>query len=183
LAAIPDQGTWSFEIEFVDASKPKVTQLHRTLSRAPTLGELRKTVFADLTSKARANLVKDTNAGGYVFGPNENVQLGGNNDGDFWTVPAEAAAPTKIKIYGRAPTVNNVPGNPFDDAANVLASARTTTIYCSPQSGADKHCDATVAVGKSGTFAQGARGTDLQLNANLPGNATRSKHFSFYVSK
>jgi len=182
LAAIPDQGTWTFKIEFVDSSKAAVTQLHRTLSRAPTLGELRKTAFANLSSNSRASLVKNTkDAGAYVFAQNEYAQLGGGSDGDFWTVPEGAAAPIKIKIYGRAPAVNNVPGNSFDDASTVLASARTTTIYCSPQSGVDKHCDATVAVGKSGTFAQGARGTDLQLNANLPGNATRSKHFAFNV--
>ena len=181
LAAIPDQGTWTFEIEFVDASKPKVTQLHRTLSRAPTLGELRKTVFAELTSKAKADLVKNTNyAGAYVFAQNENAQLGGVSDGDFWTVPTEAAAPTKIKIYGRGPTVNNVPGNPFDDAANVLASARSTQIKCSRLTNADAHCDASVAVSASGFYATGARATDLQLNANLPGNSTRSKHFAFY---
>ncbi len=181
LAAIPDQGTWKFEIEFADASKPNVTQLHRTLSRAPTLGELRKTKFADLTSKARADLVKDTkDAGAYVFAQNEYAEFGGGIDGDFWTVPDGAAAPTNIRIYGRAPTVNLVRGNQFDDAANVLTSARSTQIKCSRLSAADLHCDANVAVGASGFYAAGASATDLQLHANLSGNSTRSKHFAFY---
>jgi len=180
LVSIPGQGTWKFEIEFADANKPKVTQMHRTLSRAPTLGELRKTVFADLTSKARADLVKDTkDAGGYVFAQNENVQLGGIND-DFWTVPDGAVAPTNIKIYGRAPTVNSVRGNQFDDAATVLASARSAVINCSRLSNDDKHCESSVVVGASGSYAAGASATNLQLHANLPGNSTRSKHFAFY---
>ena len=178
LVAIPDQGTWKFEIELTDGSK--VTQLQRTLSRAPTLGELRKIVFADLTSKARTDLVKDTkDAGGYVFAQNENVQLGGNND-DFWTVPDGAAAPTNIKIYGRAPTVNSVRGNQFDDATTVLASARSALIKCRRLSNADNHCENNVAVGASGFYAAGASATDLQLHANLSGNSTRSKHFAFY---
>ena len=181
LAAIPDQGTWKFEIEFADASKPKVTQMHRTLSRAPTLGELRKTKFADLTSKARADLVKDTkDAGAYVFAQNKYAEFGSGIDGDFWTVPDGAAAPTNIRIYGRAPTLNPVRGNQFDDTANVLTSARSALIKCSRLSIDDKHCDANVAVGASGFYAAGARGTDLQLHANLPGNSTRSKHFAFY---
>ena len=181
LAAIPDQGTWKFEIEFADASKPKVTQMHRTLSRAPTLGELRKTKFADLTSKARADLVKDTkDAGAYVFAQNKYAEFGSGIDGDFWTVPDGAAAPTNIRIYGRAPTLNPVRGNQFDDTANVLTSARSAQIKCSPLSAADLHCDAGVAVGSSGSYAAGTTATDLQLHANLPGNSTRSKHFAFY---
>ena len=181
LVSIPDQGTWKFEIEFADASKPKVTQLHRTLSRAPTLGELRKTVFADLTSKARTDLVKNTkDVGAYVFTQHEYAQLGGGSDGDFWTVPGGAAAPTNIKIYGRAPTVGSVSGNQFDDATTVLASARSALIKCSRLSNADNHCENNVTVGASGFYAAGASATDLQLHANLPGNSTRSKHFAFY---
>jgi hypothetical protein len=180
LAAIPDQGTWKFEIEFADANKPKVTQMHRTLSRAPTLGELRKTVFADLTSSAKADVVSNTKAAGaYVFGQNDYVQLGGNPD-DFWTVPNGAVAPTNIRIFGRAPTVNQVRGNQFDDAATVLASARSALIKCSRLSIDDKHCESSVLVGASGFYATGASATDLQLHANLPGNSTRSKHFAFY---
>ena len=178
LVAIPDQGTWKFDIELTDGTK--VTQMHRTLSRAPALGELRKTVFADLTSKARADLVNDTkDAGGYVFAQNENVQLGSIND-DFWTVPNGAVAPTNIRIFGRAPTVNQVRGNQFDDAANVLTSARSAVINCSRLSNDDLHCASAVAVGASGFYAAGASATDLQLHANLPGNSTRSKHFAFY---
>ena len=181
LAAIPDQGTWTFKIEFADSTKAAVTQLHRTLSRAPTLGELRKTVFADLTSKAKTDVVSDTKASGaYVFGSGEDADLSFADGADYWTVPDGAIAPTNIKIYGRAPTVNNVLGNPFDDATNVLTSARSTLIKCSRLSVSDTHCSADVAVGKSGFYAAGARATDLQLNANLPGNATRSKHLAFY---
>lgn len=180
LAAIPDQGTWSFKIEFADNRAP-VTQLHRTLSRAPTLSELRKTVFADLSNKARADLINNTKAAGaYVFGPNEYGQLGGGNDGDYWTVPAGAAAPTSIKISGRAPSVGSASGNAFDDASTVLASARSAQIKCSRLSAADLHCDAAVAVGASGYYAAGTRVSDLQLNAFLPQNLTRSKHIAAY---
>jgi hypothetical protein len=179
LVSIPDQGTWKFEIELTDGTK--VTQSHRTLSRAPTLGELRKTVFADLTSKAKANLVADTNTyGGYVFAAGKNMDLSDNGAGDYWTVPEGALAPTNIRIFGRAPTVDSKPGNQFDDAATVLASARSALIKCSRLSIDDKHCDANVDVGKSGFYATGASATVLQLHANLPGNSTRSKHFAFY---
>ena len=181
LVAIPDQGNWTFEIEFVDASKPKVTQMHRTLSRAPTLGELRKTVFADLTSKAKASLVEDTKTNGaYVFASGKNMDLPDIDEAGYWTVPDGATAPTNIKIYGRAPTVNNARGNSFDDATNVLASARSAQIKCSRLSNADNHCESSVVVGASGFYAAGASATDLQLHANLPGNSTRSKHFAFY---
>ena len=181
LAAIPDQGTWTFKIEFADSTKAAVTQLHRTLSRAPTLGELRKTVFADLTSKAKTDVVSDTKASGaYVFGSREDADLSFADGADYWTVPSGAAAPTNIKIYGRAPTDNNALDNSFDDATNVLASARSAQIKCSRLSNADNHCESSVVVGASGFYAAGARATDLQLNANLPGNVTRSKHFALY---
>lgn len=181
LAAIPDQGTWAFEIEFADASKPKVTQMHRTLSRAPTLGELRKTVFADLTSKAKASVVADTKtSGAYVFASGQYAEISDTGGADFWAVPAGAAAPTNIRIYGRAPTLKDVRGNQFDDTTTVLASARSAQIKCSRLSAADLHCDAGVAVGASGFYAAGALATDLQLHAFLPNNSTRSKHFAFY---
>ena len=181
LAAIPDQGTWTFKIEFADSTKAAVTQLHRTLSRAPTLGELRKTVFADLTSKAKTDVVSDTKASGaYVFGSGEHADLSFADGADYWTVPSGAAAPTNIKIYGRAPTDNNALDNSFDDATNVLASARSAQIKCSRLSNADNHCESSVVVGASGFYAAGASATDLQLNANLPGNVTRSKHFALY---
>ena len=179
LAAIPDQGTWKFEIELTDGTK--VTQLHRTLSRAPTLGELRKTVFADLTSKAKASLVEDTKTNGaYVFASGKNMDLSDIDGAGYWTVPDGAAVPNNIKIYGRAPTDNNARDNSFDDATNVLASARSAQIKCSRLSNADNHCESSVVVGASGFYAAGARATDLQLNANLPGNVTRSKHFALY---
>jgi len=179
LAAIPDQGTWKFEIELTDGTK--VTQLHRTLSRAPTLGELRKTVFADLTSSAKASLVADTKTNGaYVFASGKNMDLSFADSAAYWTVPDGAAAPTNIKIYGRAPTLNTVRGNQFDDATNVLTSARSAQIKCSRLTDVDTHCATSVVVGQSGFYAAETRVTDLQLNANLPGNLSRSKHFSLY---
>jgi hypothetical protein len=145
------------------------------------LGELRKTVFADLTSKAKTDVVSDTKASGaYVFGSGEDADLSFADGVDYWTVPDGATAPTNIKIYGSAPTVNNLLGNQFDDAINVLTSARSTLIKCSRLSVSDTHCNADVAIGKSGFYVAGARATDLQLNANLPGNLSRSKHFAFY---
>jgi len=181
LAAIPDQGTWTFKIEFADSNKAAVTQLHRTLSRAPTLGELRKTVFADLTSSAKASLVADTKTNGaYVFASGKNMDLSFADSAAYWTVPDGAAAPTNIKIYGRAPTVNSVLGNQFDDATNVLTSARSTLIKCSRLTDADTHCATGVVVGQSGFYAAETRVTYLQLNANLPGNLSRSKHFALY---
>ena len=180
LAAIPDQGTWTFKIEFAD-NRAAVTQLHRTLSRAPTLGELRKTVFADLTSSAKANLVADTKTNGaYVFASGKNMDLSFADGAAYWAVPGGTAAPTNIKIFGRAPTGANAPDNVFDDATNVLASARSAQIKCSRLSVSDTHCNADVAIGKSGFYVAGARATDLQLNANLPGNLSRSKHFALY---
>ena len=181
LAAIPDQGTWTFKIEFADSNKAAVTQLHRTLSRAPTLGELRKTVFADLTSKAKASLVADTKTyGGYVFASGKNMDLSFADGAAYWAVPGGTAAPTNIKIFGRAPTGENASVNIFDDATNVLASARSTQIKCSRLSNTDTHCATSVVVGQSGFYAAETRVTDLQLNANLPGNLSRSKHFALY---
>jgi hypothetical protein len=142
---------------------------------------LRKTVFADLTSSAKASLVADTKTNGaYVFASGKNMDLSFADSAAYWTVPDGAAAPTNIKIYGRAPTVSDVRGNQFDDATNVLTSARSTLIKCSRLTAADTHCANSVVVGQSGFYATGTLGTDLQLNANLPGNLSRSKHFAFY---
>lgn len=173
IAAIPDQGTWTFEITLADGTV--VTQKSRTIARAPTLAEVRKTKFVELTAAQKTDVTSNTGNGYYLFS-DATKQVVVNPGSDAWSVPVGAFAPTAIQVFGNL----GVSGSTFNDSVTVASSARTVTIPCSRQSNSDAHCAASVSVGGSGNFAAGTRVTELQLNANTP-RGTVSKHNAFYT--
>lgn len=140
IAAIPNQGTWKFEIYTVAA--PTViaaTEYRRTTSRAPTMAEAKLVVWPKLTTAARADMKANTTNGGFGFTTNSVGNASGPGNTNLWEVPTGAWAPTSLKFYGRD-WANNAT---FDDEATFGTATRKTTVYCSDQDGtgtADIHC-------------------------------------------
>lgn len=182
IAAIPNQGSWKFEIYL--ASNPSsiaTTQWARTIARAPTIAELRKLKFAALTSTQRTEILTNTaSTHWYVMDGTGIADISDSNGNNAWTVPDGALAPTKATIYGNAPYTNSTWGNSFNDFTTFLGTTRKASISCSRQSNSDAHCAAGVSVGSTGNYASGTRITELQLNASSP-LLDASKHIAFYL--
>lgn len=182
IAAIPNQGSWKFEIYL--ASNPTAiaaTQWARTISRAPTIAELRKLKFATLTSTQRTEILTNTaTTHWYLMDGTGIADISDVNGNNAWAVPDGALAPTKATIYGNAPYTNNAWGNSFNDFTTFLGTTRKTSISCSRQSNSDAHCANSVNVGSTGNYASGTRITELQLNAPSP-LLDASKHIAFYL--
>ncbi len=177
LAQIPDQGTWLFEIEL--KSGETFTQKHRTLSRAPTLADVKNMPFVSLTKGAKEDLQTNSQSAGTLLVSRPTVfNFGRDNGADAWETPSGALAPTTATLFGNAPVPSGggTFGNSFNDSIAFPASYRKVSIPCSTQSNADLHCDSSVP----GHFAQGSRITEFQLNAPAARSVTRSKHFVLY---
>ena len=159
IRSIPDQGVWTVEWEHADPGKPNVTQHYRTISRAPTLGELRRTPLVQFSPAFKDDLLarSDVQANrGLEFAdpsaesPNvANVALAGG--GDAWIVPDGATAPTRVNVYGRTPWPENAS---FNNGVSLAAGARSAVVRCSAQSAGDTHCDDTTGTPQ---FAAGSR--------------------------
>lgn len=183
IAGIPNQGTWTFDIYLAgnNSSTPDVIQKARTVSRAPTIAELRKLKFAALTASQRTEITSNTSTTHwYVMNGTGIAEITDGSGNNAWTVPDGALPPTKATVYGNAPQTGGNWGNSFNDFTTFLGTTRKTSISCSRQSNADAHCVNTVAVGSSGNYANGTRITELQLNASSPLIDT-SKHIAFYL--
>ena len=163
IRAIPDQGVWTIEWQHADPALPNVTQVYRTISRAPTLGELRQTPLVRFTPAFKADLVArndvQTNAG-LKF---ENVSADASNvasiaaagGGDAWIVPDAATAPLSVNVFGWSPQ-----GARFNDGATLAAGQRSAIVKCSIQSADDTHCDASTGTLQ---FAAGSRLWSIEL--------------------
>jgi hypothetical protein len=174
ISAIPEQTVWSFEFSFASGAAP-VTQNYKTISRAPTLAEAAQTVFATVVDKPGLAAATAANFG-RVFGPASAgspnvVDLSSASNGDFWTVPAGAFAPTFVTVGGFSST--NVG---FDDGISVRASARKAIINCSKQSNSDNHCDATLTT----QYANGTKSTAVELFSVSPRFVENSKLNALY---
>lgn len=162
IAQLNDQGLWTFEFFFTDTSKANVIQRSRTLARPHTVAEVRQLSFASFMPDLLADLVAESAATGSIrFAVPEVAEIG-DASSPGWAVPALAVAPSSVGLFGRAPfgsTTAGVSGNRYDDFANVSATARYTTVFCSPQTASDKHCDA----GSPGSYAAGSTVNMLEL--------------------
>lgn len=172
IRAIPEQGVWTLEFVHADTAIANVTQKYRTVSRAATLAELAATPLPQLTDTAKAEMRTESSATGRItFGaptpsdPNI-ADLSTEGGGDFWVVPALAQAPTSVTIFGASPT-----GVPFDDGANVAASARKAVINCSRLGNADTHCDSAQPT----HYAENTTVNSIQLFATTPRMAGLAK--------
>ncbi|RZL65229.1 MAG: carboxypeptidase regulatory-like domain-containing protein [Variovorax sp.] len=147
IVALKDQSVWTLEFFHVNPNTPNEVQRYRTLSRAQTIGEIRNAAFVQLTPATRADLISATASdqfGAYVFeAPSANdpnvVDFSAPGGLDAWSVPVGALAPTNLNAYGRGP--NN--GARFNDGTGVPSKARKATVYCSPQTQGDLHCDSS----------------------------------------
>jgi hypothetical protein len=175
IAAIPDQGTWTFDITLADGVT-HVIQKNRTTARAPTLAEVRKVIFPVLTTAQKADATSSTTSGYYLFSNATSLVNLGSTTTDAWTVPAGALAPTKVQVFGNL----GIAGSGFNDLTNVTPLARKAVVYCGRQSTADVHCASDVTVNGTGFYASGTRITEVQLNAATP-RGSISKHNAFYT--
>lgn len=166
IRAIPDQGVWTVEWEHANPETPKVTQHYRTISRAPTLGELRQTPLPQFSvafkDELRARSDVQANKG-LVYAdvsaeaPNvATVAVAGG--GDAWLVPDGATAPVRVSAYGwtRWPESAN-----FNNGVSLVAGQRSAVVKCSAQSAGDTHCDDTTGTPQ---FAAGSRLWSFQLS-------------------
>ena len=173
IRAIPDQSVWKIEWTHADAALANVVQTYRTVSRAPTLAEVRAARFTQLAPDFKAELLANTaiaSNGAYVFGaPLAAIRVGTDAGGDGWSVADGALAPTSITAYG-----SSVGGVSFNDTASVATSDRKALVACSSQSAADLHCSAASA------FAAGTRVTALDGSARSLRQVEFQKQVNLY---
>ena len=170
IAALGNQGIWTMEFFHADPAKANVTQTHRPLSRALTIGELRRQPMVRLSEALRAALVaRSASNDGIKFGApagtNANVlDIRAPDGGDGWVVPDGALAPNSLTDYGYAPSSSVVPdqvGARFNDGVSLRSTQRAATISCSRQTLGDLHCDASSPT----QYAAGALVNAVQLRA------------------
>lgn len=146
LAAIPDQGTWKFDLytNWNDTT-PVGTTYRRTLRRAPTLAEITLALpsWPSLTTDMRAQITASSaTTGGMAlsFDAVGKYNVATSTGGAAWQIPNNAKwAPKSVRLYGKD-SLNANAG--FDDGVDVYSSWRKATIGCS-SSGSDLHCDGT----------------------------------------
>lgn len=186
IRAYPEQGIWTFEFFHVDTTQANVVQRSRTIARAATLEEGAVLTLAQMTEAAKAELRGRSAATGRItFGPpsatTPNVaDLSTAGGGDFWTVPAGAAAPSRIIVFGLGPDPDGMgpltrPG--YDDAVDVAANTRKVVVTCSRASAADNHCDSSTGVTQ---YAQNTTFTNVQLFSSTPRLAGAGKMYALY---
>lgn len=168
LGAIPDQGVWRFEFFRADGNRPNIVQHARTLTRAPTLSELRSQAFVAVTDAAR-DAVKAAGTPGegllkFLVQPMAAtpswLSLQAPQGADFWAVPAGIAAPHLVTAFGYGPSFDDgTRGTFFNDQQVVTPRARTATVECSSQTSVDNHCDSI----RRDSFALGGTVQSLEL--------------------
>lgn len=175
---IPDQGVWTVEWVHQDPSKANVRQSYRTIARAPTIGELRQTPFAQISPSLEAEWMARSDLqtqGRLVFGepsasqPNVlSIQTSAGADG--WQVPDGAIAPVTVLAY------STYGSGSFNDSTNVGTLDRKTTVQCSKQAADDTHCDDSVGVRQ---FAAGNKVDTVELWGRTIRQVERSTITSF----
>jgi hypothetical protein len=146
LAALPDQGTWKFDLytNWNDTT-PVGTTYRRTLRRAPTLAEITLSLpnWPSLTGDMRSQITASSAATGGIALSYDAVgkyNVATSTGGAAWQIPNAAKwNPKNVKVYG-TDKLNANAG--FDDTADVYSSWRKATIGCA-SSGSDLHCDGT----------------------------------------
>lgn len=175
IRAIPDQGVWRFDIEFSDGSRPTITQSVRTMTRAPTIGEIRKLRLFQFTQAYKDELatrVDLTGGNAFTFGAasasNPNVFVVGTaSGGPGWLVQdAAVPAPTFVTIYGQ----NGV----FDEGIAVSRSTTRTTVSCLKTAA---HCSAATGVRQ---FTEGGRVHTIELSVVTEQQMSYIKSLNLY---
>jgi hypothetical protein len=177
ISQLQDQSIWKFEFVHADPSVPNVIQYERTLTRAPTIGEIREQPMFDLTPAMRTQLIARTNANaGLVYPANSlnqpNVlEISATGNQDAWAVPSGALAPSVLTAYGFAQS-----GTRFNDSMALATTARRMTIDCSTETAGDTHCDSSI--GKQ--YAEGTRVHYLAFEATNARGLGLTRFVLFY---
>jgi hypothetical protein len=153
LAAIPELGTWTFDVYDAAGTTIVTTEKRRTTARAQTLAEVQAITWPKLTDSLMTKLKTDTaTTGGFKLDAPNPVYITSDftvNGGNGWEVPAGAWAPLGVKVYGSYypnGSSNSTGKISFDDERVVSSSWRKATIWCSAAGNSDQHCNS------NGTF-------------------------------
>lgn len=167
LAQIPNQGNWKFEMYSSVGGTLLGTTVRRTISRAPTIEEIRAVKWPQITPEGFAKVASTTNtsSGSVLITEPSIVGLVGLNDKDFWSADASSTwLPTGARLSGAyfpggfcssADTVNQmnwtdvgggvrkcVKENTTDDV-RFRSILRKVTVPCTSQGVTDQHCSGT----------------------------------------
>ncbi len=174
IAAIPMQAVWKYEYYLAsDPATLAATQHYKTRARALTIPELKTKGLAVLsdaditTFQSGANPTGGPRPGQFPVGDAPSISIG-------YTVPTGALPPTQLMVWG---SYTGGSGS-FNDAAAVLSTARTGTIYCTKATAGDAHCQTAVDVGDTGPYGLTAALNGLHLRAIEP---TGREYASFYA--
>lgn len=180
LRALPDQGVWSIEWLHADDSQPNLVQTYRTISRAPTLGEVRQRKWVDLTANFKAELMaREDVAKQYrvAFGapsvekPNQPT-FATASGGDAWQVAEGALAPRSLSVVGVAAN-----GGAFSNGVALMPNDRQGAIPCRTVSATDFHCDNSLGVVQ---FAEGSRFSYFDLSVVTARQLNVSRQWGLY---
>ena len=180
LRALPDQGVWTIEWVHADSEKPNVVQTYRTLSRAPTRGEVRQRKWVDLTPEFKAELMARSDVTmqyRVVFGVPSVEQpslptFATAAGGDGWRVPEGALAPRSLSVFGQAAN-----GGAYSNNVALQESDRKAVVPCRTQSSIDLHCDNSLGVLQ---FAAGSRFNYFDLSVTTARQINVNKQFGLY---
>lgn len=185
IQAIPNQGRWRVDFFFAGntGTTPDATQWHTTQSRAQTLAETRALAWAAVVPEVVAMMRADIDParGGILFDQPDFLDLRPLLPGDpvhYWSVPTNAIAPTNVLVNGTYTEGALV--QRFNDGQGVRTTATTTTIYCSPASAADVHCELDGSGNSTGRFRAGNVVNTLELWARDGRGVERSHLYALY---
>ncbi len=166
LAAIPNQGNWKFEMYSAVGGTLLGTTVRRTISRAPTIEEIKAVNWPQITTEGLAKVASTTNTnfGSVLITSLSNVSLAGSNGENYWSADANSTwLPTGARLSGAyfpggfcssTDTVNKtnwtsvggvlqcVKENTTDDV-RFRSTLRKVTVPCTNQGGSDLHCSGT----------------------------------------
>lgn len=169
LAAIPNQGNWKFEMYASAGGAFIGSAVRRTISRAPTIEEIKAVNWPQITPDGMNKIAATTNttSGSVLIQTESNISLAGLGGENYWSVGANPTwLPTGGRVSGAyfpggfcSPTdplrtrwtevlVNNVltltcVKENTTDEVRFRSDARKITVPCSTQGEGDKHCAAS----------------------------------------
>jgi hypothetical protein len=150
LSAIPNQGKWKIELFSAGNTGPTPDEIQysTTLSRPPTLTEVKSYAWASLADAVRTAIAPKLSVGGIPLtdAAGSFVDIGTAAAGDAgWQVPANALAPTSLNILGRffrTGTISstNADSYQYTDGNSVYVTDRYKRGVCTNLGASDAHC-------------------------------------------
>jgi len=180
MVNLPDQGVWTIEWVHANAETPNVVQTYRTISRAPTLSEVRQRKWVELTSAFKSELMARSDVATQsrvVFGEPTVAQpnfptFATAAGGEGWRVPEGALAPRTLQVVGSAAN-----GGAYSNNVALLETDRKGSIPCVTLSSSDFHCDNSLGMVQ---FAQGSSFNYFDLSVVTARQLGVNKQFGLY---